>query len=105
LHTSRKSKDQAWRVPGGSDSQIPRQSAHEGGKVVSPTHRPPPPRNTPCTHFCYRLKRPQGHSAAGMMSIKKFQWHHQESNPRHCSALPRSNTPPRGPWSLFSVFT
>ena len=26
-------------------ARIPRQSAHEGGKVVSPTHRPPlPPR-------------------------------------------------------------
>jgi len=48
-----------------------RQSAHEGGKVVSPTHRPPlrqsahesgkvspthrpplPPGNIPGTHFC-----------------------------------------------------
>jgi hypothetical protein len=26
---------------------------HEGGKVVSPTHRPPlPPRNIPGTHVC-----------------------------------------------------
>ena len=32
-------------VPGGWRSQISRQPAHEGGKVVSPTHRPPlPPR-------------------------------------------------------------
>ena len=30
-------------VPGGSDSEISRQSAHEGGKVVSPAHRPPFP--------------------------------------------------------------
>jgi len=50
-------------VPGGSGSQISRQSAHEGGKVVTPTHRPPlPPGNIPGTHFCYRLSQLQGHA-------------------------------------------
>ena len=35
--------------------RISRQSAHEGGKVVSSTHRPPlPPGNIPGTHFYQR---------------------------------------------------
>jgi len=44
--------------PEGSDwnSQISRQSTHEGGKVVSPTHRSPlPPGDTNGTHFYIRL--------------------------------------------------
>jgi hypothetical protein len=47
-------------------------TAQDGGKVVNLTHRPPlPPGNTPGTHFCYRLSRPQGHSATGsIMSLK-----------------------------------
>jgi hypothetical protein len=38
-------------------------TAQDVGKVVSLTHRPSlPPGNTPGTHFCWRLSRPQGHS-------------------------------------------
>ena len=41
-------------------------TAQDGGKVVSRTHQPPlPPGNTPGIHFCWRLSRPQGHSAIG----------------------------------------
>ena len=44
---------QVQKVPGGRGSQISRQSAHEGGKVVSLTHRPPLTHgNIPGTHFC-----------------------------------------------------
>jgi hypothetical protein len=59
---------QALSLPGVWGSQILRQSAHEGGKVVSPTHWPPlHPGNIPGTHFV----RGWGHSAAGrIMSMK-----------------------------------
>jgi hypothetical protein len=48
---------QAWTDPEVSRRlrlpDLKTKSAHEGGKVVSPTHRPPiPPRNIPGTHFC-----------------------------------------------------
>ena len=46
--------------------------AQNGGKVVSLTPwLPLLPGNTPGTHFCYRLSRPQGHSATRrIMSLK-----------------------------------
>ena len=60
---------EALRVPGSSGFQISRQSTNEGGKVVSPTHRPPLPPppplpgNIPGTHFCQKLSQPQGHGS------------------------------------------
>jgi len=45
---------QPLTVPGGSGSQISKQSAHEGGKVVSPTHRPSlPPGDIPGKKYSY----------------------------------------------------
>jgi len=68
---------QAWGGPVGSKKlNFPHfmTRAQDGGKVVSPTHRPPlPPENAPGTHLCLRLSRPQGHSAIGRidnMSMK-----------------------------------
>ena len=66
---------QAWSGPEGSRKlRFPdfMTTAQDGGKVVSLTHRPPlPPGNSPGTHFCLRLSRPQGHSATGrIMSMK-----------------------------------
>jgi len=42
-YTGKVKVKQLLGVPGDGDSQISRQSAHEGGKVVSPMHRPPLP--------------------------------------------------------------
>jgi hypothetical protein len=70
---------QALNVPGAWGAQVSWQSAHEGGQVVSPSHRPPLPlENIPCTHFCWKLSRPKVHKAN---VNRKFQWH-RKSNPR-----------------------
>jgi len=43
----------ALRVSGGTGSQISKQSANQGGKIVSPIHQQPyPPGYIPGTHFC-----------------------------------------------------
>jgi hypothetical protein len=86
---------QAWSGPEGSRNlRLPgyTTTAQDGGKLVSLTHRPPlPPRNAPGTHFCYRLSRPQGHSAIGrIMSMEKSNdtiWNRTSDLPI-CSTVP-----------------
>ena len=58
----------AWTGPWGSRrlrlQNFQTIGTHEGGKVVSLTHRPfLPPGRIPGNHFCQRLSPPQGHNA------------------------------------------
>ena len=90
---------QTLRVSGGWGSQISKQSTHDGGKVVSPRHRPPlSPVNIPGTHFCQRLSRLQGHSATGKDYVdEKFHGDRNRDLPS-CSAVPQPTAPPHAPF-------
>jgi len=66
---------QAWSGPEGSrELRFPdfKTTAQDGSKVVSLTYRPLlSPENTPGTHFCWWLIRPQDYSSiGGIMSMK-----------------------------------
>ena len=85
---------QAW-----SDPEGPRKlrfpdfmTVQEGGKIVRLKHRPHLPQgNSPGTHFCLRLSRPQGHSAIWrIMSMKNSNdtiWNRTSDRPI-CSTAP-----------------
>ena len=64
---------QALRVPGGREA--PRFQDNRHMKMVRlsalSTDRLYPPGNITGTHFCLRLSRPQGHSAAGRIMLMK----------------------------------
>ena len=65
VQSSRYRPGQVLIVPEGCGFQISRQSAHEGGKVVSPSHRPPLPHRKYSWHS-FLL---ENHSAAGRIML------------------------------------
>jgi len=86
---------QVWSSPTGSRKlRFPDYvtTAQDSDKVVGLTHRPPlPPGNTPGTHFCYKLSRPQGHIAIGrIMSMKNS----NDTSWNRASDLPICSTAP-----------
>jgi len=66
---------ETWTAPEGSRRlRAPdfKTTAHEGGELANPRHRPPlPAGNIPDTHFCQRLSRPLGNIAAGRIVSMK----------------------------------
>jgi len=86
---------QSRRVPRSWGSRFPWKSLHEGGKVISLTHRPPlPPRKYTCVK---RLSLPQGHGVAGrIISMKNS---HDPTGNRNrdlpaCSSVSQPTAPP-----------
>jgi hypothetical protein len=75
---------QSQSAPGGWGFQIFRQSAHDGGKVVSLTHRLPSlPRKYSWSSFLLgTLSDPGPYCGRKDYVNYKFQWLHRESNPR-----------------------
>ena len=87
---------------GTQDVEVPRissQSAHDGGCVFIHTHLPSlPPGKISGTHFCWRLSRPQGHSAARKIRLTKNLSNPIANRTRDlpvCSAVPQPTEPPR----------
>ena len=82
-------------------SQISGISAHEGGKVVSPSHRPALPLKKYfwCSFLLEAASNPGPLCGRKDYVNEKFQWHHRESKPRTSasSVVPQSTALPRAP--------
>ena len=83
-------------MPGGSDSHIYHNNRRMRVVRLSSlsTGRFYPPGNTPDTHFCQRLSRPQGHSVAGRFMLTKNSNDTIGNRTRNlpvCSAVPLSH--------------
>jgi hypothetical protein len=64
-----------------------------------------PPGNIPGTHFCWRLSRPQGHSATGRIMSMKNSNDNIGNRTRDlpvCSAVPQPTAPPRAPLLYYN---
>jgi len=69
-------------------------SAHEGGKVASPTHRPPlTSGDTLDTHFCYRMSRTDGLSEKGRI-IPNDHFGNRARDLPACSTASQPTAPP-----------
>ena len=92
---------QAQRVPEGLGSQISRQSTHEGGKVVSPTHRPPlPPRKYSWYSFLLEAESTLARRIMSMKNCNDTIGDRTRDLPA-CSAVPLPTAPPRIPITQY----
>ena len=97
---------QTLRVPGVWGSQISRQSAHEGCKVVSPTYRPLLPQEIFLVLISVRRWVTPSHSAAGrIMSMKNYNdtIANRTRDLPACSAVHQQTAPPRTPILLCTL--
>ena len=113
----------AWTGPWVEAARISRNRHMKVEVSALRTGRLYPPGDTPGTHFCYRLSRPQGHCASRrIMSMKnrKDPTGIEPTSFPACSAVPQPTATPRAPhfsqqtatnlytrlypWTLCSMF-